>query len=69
MAHHRAYLFCKRMWTVCIAQIRGDLLSVAAGRTNFGDDRIRFLFTAAVVNQHLCALLGQRKRTSPADAA
>jgi hypothetical protein len=69
MADDSAYAFCERMRAVCVAQIRGDFLGVAASRTDFGDDSIRRLVPAAVVNEHLCACFRECERTGAADAA
>ncbi|CAB3777793.1 hypothetical protein LMG28614_00463 [Paraburkholderia ultramafica] len=69
LTDHRAYLFRQRVRTVRVAQIRGDLLRVAASRANFGDHGVRFFFSAAVVNENLRARFGECEGAGAADAA
>jgi hypothetical protein len=60
VVHDRADPLGERVRAVRIAQVGGNLLGLAASLADFGNDRVRFFLTAAVVNQHSSArLLGQ----------
>jgi hypothetical protein len=54
--------------TVCRTQIGADLLCLAAGCADLGNDSVGFLLATAVVNQDLCALSGECEGAGAADA-
>ena len=49
------------MRAIGFAQIGGDFLARAARRADFGDDGLGLIFSAAVVNEHLCAGLASAR--------
>jgi hypothetical protein len=51
------------------SKIGGYHLGPAACVANLGGDAFRFGFAAAIVNQNLCASLGERQRARAAYAA
>jgi hypothetical protein len=59
----------QRVWSVRCPQVGRDLLGFPTCFADFGDNRGRFLFSAAVVDEYLGAGLCQRERAGASDAA
>ncbi len=64
-----ADLLCKLMSAVRSREVGGNRVGAAARLADLGDDRFGFRRAAAVMDQHLSALLGEGKSAGAADTA